>query len=82
MLAIAERISAKLCYPFIRVDLYDTSRGPVVGELTPGPGRRYAFSPQWDARLSQRWLEVARVLETGIRSGRIQPLGPPSRAES
>ncbi len=77
MLAIAEEVSARLCYPFIRVDLYDTSRGVVVGELTPGPGRRYKFSAAWDDRLSRRWHEVAQDLQDGVRSGRIRPLFPP-----
>lgn len=72
----AEAASAQLCYPFIRIDLYDTSRGVVLGEFTPGPGRRYDVLPDWDERLSLRWREAAAELEEGIRSGRIHPLMP------
>lgn len=74
--ATAEAAAAALCYPFIRIDLYDTSRGVVLGEFTPGPGRRYDFLPAWDERLSRRWREAARELEEGLRSGRVQPLMP------
>lgn len=70
-----ERIASQLCYPFIRLDLYDTSRGIVLGEFTPGPGRRYGFNPTWNARLVQRWNEAAAEIEEGIRTGRITPLG-------
>ena len=76
LLATAEAAASALCYPFIRIDLYDTSRGVVLGEFTPGPGRRYAFLPDWDVRLSRRWREAAAALEEGIGSGRIRPLMP------
>ncbi len=84
LLEVAELVSARLAYPFIRVDLYSTSRGVVLGEFTPGPGGRHNFVPEWDDRLTRRWLETARELEDGIRSGRIQPLtrddAPPEMA--
>jgi hypothetical protein len=72
----AEEASSKTCYPFVRVDLYDTSRGIVFGEFTPGPGGRHDFSPEWSERLSKRWFEAAGTLEDGLHSGRIQPLYP------
>lgn len=72
----AEYAASQLCYPFIRIDLCDTSRGVVLGEFTPGPGRRYDFRPDWDERLRRRWQEAAAELEEGIRSGRIEPLTP------
>jgi hypothetical protein len=70
-----ERIASRLCYPFIRIDLYDTSRGVVLGEFTPGPGRAYGFNPTWNARLVRRWHEAAAEIEDGVRTGRIRPLG-------
>ena len=70
-----ERIASQLCYPFIRIDLYDTLRGIVLGEFTPGPGRAYGFNPTWNARLVKRWHEAAAEIEEGIRAGKISPLG-------
>jgi len=76
LLEIAERAASRLCYPFIRIDLYDTSRGVVLGEFTPGPGGRYDLTPAWDDRFSQRWHEAAADLVDDLRSGRIEPLLP------
>jgi hypothetical protein len=75
LVATAERAAASLCYPFIRIDLYDSHRGIVLGEFTPGPGRAYGFNAEWNARLVRRWQEAEAMLEEGIRSGRITPLG-------
>jgi hypothetical protein len=74
----AERVASQLSYPFIRIDLYDTSRGILLGEFTPGPGRRYGFDPIWNAHLVRRWREAAAEIEAGIRTGRIVPLGTTS----
>lgn len=49
--ALAGRLSQEVPLPFVRVDCYDTSRGPVVGELTPLPGGHDKFSEEWDERL-------------------------------
>lgn len=51
MLRIAELVSAKLTPPFCRVDLYETSRGVVLGELTPEPGTYHAFGDMADLYL-------------------------------
>jgi hypothetical protein len=75
IVATGEWAASQLCYPFIRIDLYDTSRGIVLGEFTPGPGRAYGFNATWNARLVRRWHEAAAAIEDGIRSGRITPLG-------
>ena len=77
LVEFAERASGQLFYPFIRVDVYDSSRGIVLGELTPGPGRRYRLNEEWNAVFVQRWHEAAEVLLDGLRSGAIRPLGPP-----
>ncbi len=74
LIAVAEEAASCLCYPFIRMDLYDTSRGVVVGELTPGPGRRHELDPEWDARFARRWHEAAANLRRDLRTGRIVPL--------
>ena len=73
----AERAAGQLFYPFIRVDVYDSSRGIVLGEFTPGPGRSYRLNEEWNAYFVQRWHEAAEALLDGLRSGAITPLGPP-----
>ena len=77
LVEFAERVAGQLFYPFIRVDVYDSSRGIVLGELTPGPGRRYRLNEEWNAYFVQRWHEAAEALLEGLRSGAISPLGPP-----
>ena len=72
--ACAEAAASQTCYPFLRVDLYDTSRGIVFGEFTPGPGPRSGFNAEWEARLAKRWLEAAKTRENGLHSGAIKPL--------
>jgi hypothetical protein len=76
LVEVAERAAGRLAYPFIRIDLYDTTKGIVLGEFTPGPGRRYDFNAEWDERLTRLWHEAAAELKEGIRTGRITPLGP------
>ena len=76
LVATAEAAASQLCYPFIRVDLYNTSVGVRLGEPTPGPGGRHRFLPEWDERLGRLWRAAADDLAEGIRSGRVQPLTP------
>jgi len=62
--ALAESISRLLRTPFIRIDLYDTARGPVLGELTFVPGGGQVFNPVSDKRLGIAWeLAEARLVE-------------------
>lgn len=48
---LAVRISRALPLPFVRVDMYSTSRGPVVGELTPYPGWAHDVDTELDIKL-------------------------------
>ncbi len=75
LIETAERAASALCYPFIRIDLYDSHRGIVLGEFTPGPGRAYGFNDEWNVRFVALWHAAASELEEGIRSGRIVPVG-------
>lgn len=45
---LARAISRDLPAPFCRIDLFETRRGPVVGELTPEPGGYHKFDAQTD----------------------------------
>ena len=76
LVQVAEAAASQLCYPFIRIDLYDSTKGVVLGEFTPGPGRRDAFDAEWDERLTRRWHEAAAAIDRGIRSGEMSPLSP------
>ncbi|WP_282027055.1 ATP-grasp fold amidoligase family protein [Limimaricola cinnabarinus] len=51
LLGLAKSISAALPVPFCRIDLYESHRGPVVGELTPEPGGYNLFDESTDIYL-------------------------------
>jgi len=76
LVEVAERASSRIPMPFMRVDLYDTHRGVVLGEFTPGPGGRRSFNAEWTERLTRSWREAAERLEAGLASGETQPLYP------
>jgi hypothetical protein len=87
LVAAAESAARSLCYPFIRVDLYDTDRGVVFGEFTPGPGLIETFTDAWSERLRIRWLEAEADLLERIASGALvplvaEPVEPPARPQN
>lgn len=51
IVAYAQKVSAALPLPFVRVDLFETTRGPVIGELTPEPGAYHLFNEDADQYL-------------------------------
>lgn len=55
LLAAARRVAARVDSSFVRVDLYDTPEGPVLGEITPHPGGSVLFVPEWEKRLGFLW---------------------------
>ncbi|KXZ57289.1 hypothetical protein Bravens_01809 [Brevibacterium ravenspurgense] len=56
MVSIAKRVSKSLRLPFVRVDLYDTTRGVVLGELTRAPGGEQKYILEHDQRMGRGWL--------------------------
>ncbi|WP_197464203.1 ATP-grasp fold amidoligase family protein [Brevibacterium casei] len=67
MIDIAIRISKLLKTPFMSVDMFESSRGPVVGELTPAPGAAYygdwyQFSDALNLKLGELWDDAADKL--------------------
>lgn len=58
MLTLAEKVSSLLPTPFCRIDLYETHRGIILGELTPEPGTYHAFGELADLYLGAMF-EVA-----------------------
>lgn len=64
LLELAASISRRLPIPFMRIDIYDTMRGPVVGELTPLPGNFYGFDDAWDEHLGELYENAESQLMT------------------
>lgn len=60
LLETAMTVSRKLPIPFCRIDLYDTEKGTVVGELTPEPGMYQSFSSIIDQYLGV-YFEIAEL---------------------
>ena len=64
MIDTAQRVQRELNTPFVRVDVYATLNGCVVGELTLAPGGLWAgaecFSAAWDRHLGERWSGLSR----------------------
>jgi hypothetical protein len=67
VLAAAARMSSTLAVPFVRLDLYDTDRGPVFGEVSPHPGPPEVWSDEMDDLLGRHWeLAEARLQADGV----------------
>lgn len=71
----AKHLSRAIGLPFCRVDLYDTSRGIVLGEITRAPsgGNEY-FTEAHDEFLGNCWLRGSARLQADLNAGR--PVGP------
>lgn len=67
-LNLARRISTAVPSPFVRIDMYNTTRGPVFGEFTLVPGTffyedREKMSPVLSTKLGKLWAEAEGDLE-------------------
>lgn len=76
----AERATGQLPMPFMRIDLYDSHKGVVLGEFTPGPGGMWQFNAEWQDRLIDRWHEAAAKVKQRLDSGALAPMFPPERS--
>lgn len=69
MLEIGGRVSELLQTPFMRVDMFLSSKGPVIGELTPSPGdafykNNYTYTDEFDEELGRLWTVAEdKILE-------------------
>lgn len=70
IIAVARHLSSAVPLPFIRVDVYDTVDGPVLGELTRTPGGRQVYRHDHDTVLGSLWDEARIRVEVDIQSGR------------
>lgn len=70
LLTSARRLSIASGIPFVRVDLYGTSRGPVLGELTATPGGKQRYRLQHDNMMGGACNEAEVRLQRDIARGR------------
>ena len=71
LVELAERISAIVGRPFLRIDLFESDRGPVLGEFTPRPGPPEVFTAEIDEMLGRMWEEAEqRLFAREIEDGR------------
>lgn len=80
ILSLAKRISVAVPSAFCRVDLYNTSRGVYLGELTFYPGHFYygnrkVMSSAESERLGRMWERAQFRLSGSVESERI-PMSP------
>lgn len=66
----ARRLSVTVGLPFVRVDLYTTDRGPVLGELTPAPGGMQMYRQDRDLAMGAAWVDAEARLERDVARGR------------
>jgi hypothetical protein len=82
VLDAASVIGRHLALPFVRLDLYDTDRGPVFGEVSPHPGPPEKWEPAADEMLGRAWeiaearLLADRILPTERLRSDAEPSGP------
>lgn len=81
MVTVAQHLSRAVGLPFCRVDLYETSRGIVLGEITRAPnGGNERFAETHDEHLGRLWVRAAARLGADLAAGR--PAGPLFGAEA
>lgn len=69
-IAVAQHLSRALAVPFVRVDVYDTVAGPVLGELTRAPGGRQRYRRDHDIAMGRAWDEARWRLDLDVIAGR------------
>lgn len=70
MVEIARHLSVAVGLPFVRVDLYSTSRGVVLGELTLVPGGRQVYQLDHEQRMAEKWALGQARLDRDLSLGR------------
>lgn len=67
----AEHLSRASGLPFVRVDMYATAAGPVLGELTSVPsGGKQSYIERHDRALGTSWVNGLARLERDLMRGR------------
>lgn len=69
-IALAEKISAEIPSPFMRIDFLKTKQELVFGEFTPRPGKYDEFNPHFDNYLGKLYLEAEAKLQKDLLAGK------------
>lgn len=75
MMAAAQRLSASIPRPMVRIDLYDSDDGVYFGEVTPFPGGNFTMSEQYDRRFGEQWERAEARLERDAIVAGVRRLG-------
>lgn len=67
---VSRHLSRAAALPFVRVDLFETERGIVLGELTRGPGGPQIYRQDHDRRLGAAWDAARFRLDVDVQAGR------------
>lgn len=70
MVGVARHLSLAVGLPFVRVDVYDTDRGIVLGEVTRAPGGRQQVRHDHDELMGRAWEAAAYRLDLDLLAGR------------
>lgn len=70
MVGAARLLSRAVPVPFVRVDLYQTTEGIVLGELTPLPGSSDSFTQEHDRYLGALYDDAEGRLNLDLARGR------------
>jgi hypothetical protein len=74
MVSASKHLSRAVGLPFCRVDLYETTRGVVMGEITQAPsGGNERFVATHDELLGRTWIRAQARLAADLAAGR--PVG-------
>lgn len=68
--ALAEKISAAIPAPFMRIDMLRTGDDAVLGEFTPRPGQFEEFDDATDRWLAEEWVRSERQLLDDALAGK------------
>lgn len=70
MAQIARHLSRAVGLPFVRVDLFDTADGVVLGEITRSPGGAQRLRPDQDEAMGLAWERASFRLDLDLMDGR------------
>ncbi len=70
---LAEKISAEIPAPFLRIDLLDGDEGLMLGEFTPRPGGYHEFNDATDQWLGTLFLDAEERLVNDLLAGKDFP---------
>ena len=67
MVEVAEHLSIAVGLPFCRIDLYNTTWGVFLGEITRTPGGAQTYILEHDRWMGEQWLLAQAELELRMR---------------